>query len=114
MGYTIRRFIFPSEDSSFKDLKALVHLNALGDHMLVEEVGFRGKTNQVFAVYGRSEGGTYDLWCEQDNSTSCKHVNYLWSFPDVRDGFRELEKLGKLKRKETFEKNQRKKDAVEN
>jgi DNA-binding MarR family transcriptional regulator len=92
------RFQMPLDwKDRFKGLSAMTHLNVLDDHVAIEEIDSSGKITSVVMVYIRRINSHFELWCEKDESTECKHVDFAWSLPQMRALIEEYLKEGKIK-----------------
>ncbi|PYB68526.1 hypothetical protein DMB44_04115 [Thermoplasma sp. Kam2015] len=67
------------------DLRLLFHVNVMDDHVTIEEIPQGGGRPRIFNVYVKRNGhGDFRLWCEQDNSFDCVHVEVAWTYPEVQ------------------------------
>lgn len=68
-----------------RELRLLYHVNVLDDHVTIEEVPHGGGRSRIFNVYIKRNGhGDFRLWCEQDESFDCVHVQVAWTYPQVQ------------------------------
>lgn len=81
----------------FPGLSAMTHLNALDDHVAIQEIDNSGKTTSVIMVYVKRINSHFELWCEKDESKECKHVDFAWSLPEMRNLIEEYIRQGKVK-----------------
>ena len=71
-------------DRATKNLSALYHVNVLDDHVTIGEKTATGE--RVINIYVKVNGhGILRLWCEEDESFECIHVQYAWTLPDVQE-----------------------------
>ncbi|WP_188680619.1 zinc-ribbon domain-containing protein [Thermogymnomonas acidicola] len=68
-----------------KELRLLYHVNVYDDHVSIEEIPRNGGRPRIFDVYIKRNGlGDFRLWCEQDDSFDCVHVEVAWTYPEVQ------------------------------
>lgn len=84
----------------FKGLSAMTHLNVLDDHVALQQIDHRGKITKVIFVYVKRINSHFQLWCEEDQSYDCVHVDFAWSLPAVRELVEQYIKEGKIKKEE--------------
>ena len=83
-GEDINVSLTPEQQENSKYLKFLFHFNVLDNHITVEEA-VPGKATRIFNIYVRQNGhGYFRLWCEEDNSFDCWHVNQAWAYPQTQ------------------------------
>ena len=76
-----------------KNLSLLYHVNVFEDHVTIGE-DKDGRTH-VHMVYVRINGrGIMRLWCEDDDSYECIHVQYAWTLPLVQEMYSNNVKKG--------------------
>ena len=75
-----------NHDSQFRNLSIHGSLNALDDHIAINEINWdRSGNDRVVFVYVKLNGNNImRLWCEVDNTYECVHTQYAWSLPDVQ------------------------------
>ncbi len=67
-----------------KGLSLLYHVNVFDNHVTIAHEK-DGKL-RVLNVYVRVNGrGVMRLWCEEDESFECIHVQYAWTLPKVQE-----------------------------
>lgn len=67
-----------------KGLSMLYHVNVMEDHVTIGEKTATGE--RVLNIYVKVNGhGILRLWCEEDESFECIHVQYAWTLPDVQE-----------------------------
>ena len=67
-----------------KGLSMLYHVNVMEDHVTIGEKTATGE--RVINIYVKVNGhGILRLWCEEDESFECIHVQYAWTLPDVQE-----------------------------
>ncbi len=73
-------------DSQFRNLSIHGGLNALDDHIAINETNWdRSGNDRVVNLYVKLNGNNImRLWCEVDNTYECVHTKYAWSLPDVQ------------------------------
>ena len=68
-----------------QELRLLYHTNVLDDHVTIEEIPRNGGKTRIFNIYIKRNGhGNFRLWCEDDNSFDCVHVEVAWTYPQVQ------------------------------
>ena len=78
-----------------KGMSLLYHVNVYQDHV---SIGYdiAGK-NRITNVYVRVNGkGIMRLWCEEDESFECIHVQYAWTLPKVQEMYANNVKNGNV------------------
>lgn len=76
--------------TSIPELPGLEHFNTYGDHATIRD----HRLGLYIDLYPRSEG---ELWCEYCKSSSCDHVEFALTVPDI---VKPLEKTGWRHKKE--------------
>ena len=71
--------------SHVQELRLLYHTNVLDDHVTISEIPRNGGRTRIFNIYIKRNGhGNFRLWCEDDNSFDCVHVEVAWTYPQVQ------------------------------
>ena len=72
--------------SHVQELRLLYHTNVLDDHVTISEIPRNGGRTRIFNIYIKRNGhGNFRLWCEDDNSFDCVHVEVAWTYPQVQE-----------------------------
>lgn len=80
-----------------KGLSMLYHVNVMEDHVTIGERTATGE--RVINIYVKVNGhGILRLWCEEDESFECVHVQYAWTLPDVQEMYFNQVKSGNVRR----------------
>ncbi len=80
-----------------KGLSMLYHVNVMEDHVTIGEKTATGE--RVINIYVRVNGhGILRLWCEEDESFECVHVQYAWTLPDVQEMYFNQVKTGNVRK----------------
>jgi len=67
-------------------LSALTHVNVLDDHIVLKEYNFDGQGHdRLVTIYVMiNHDKVMRLYCDVDQSTTCWHVQYAWTLPEVQ------------------------------
>ncbi len=77
-----------------KGFSLLWHVNYYEDHIAIAEEGDEKK--RIINVYVKENGhGIMRLWCEEDDSFECIHVQYAWTLSEVQELYWKIVKGGK-------------------
>jgi len=70
----------------WKRLSALTHVNVLDDHVVLKEYNYDGQGHdRLVTIYVMiNHDKVMRLYCEVDQSTTCWHVQYAWTLPEVQ------------------------------
>ena len=70
----------------WKRLSALTHVNVLDDHVVLKEYNFDGQGHdRLVTIYvSINHDKVMRLFCDVDQSTTCWHVQYAWTLPEVQ------------------------------
>ena len=78
-----------------KGMSLLYHVNVFEDHITIGQE-INGKTH-ITNIYVRVNGkGIMRLWCEDDESFECIHVQYAWTLPKVQEMYANNVKNGNV------------------
>ena len=78
-----------------KGMSLLYHVNVFEDHITIGQE-INGKTH-ITNIYVRVNGkGIMRLWCEEDESFECIHVQYAWTLPKVQEMYANNVKNGNV------------------
>jgi len=77
---------FDKMTKDWKRLTALTHVNVLDDHVVLKEYNFDGQGHdRLVTIYvSINHDKVMRLYCEVDQSTTCWHVQYAWTLPEVQ------------------------------
>jgi len=70
----------------WKRLSALTHVNVLDDHVVLKEYNYDGQGHdRLVTIYVMiNHDKVMRLYCDVDQSTTCWHVQYAWTLPEVQ------------------------------
>ena len=70
----------------WKRLSALTHVNVLDDHVILKEYNYDGQGHdRLVTIYvSINHDKVMRLFCDVDQSTTCWHVQYAWTLPEVQ------------------------------
>ena len=70
----------------WKRLSALTHINVLDDHVVLKEYNYDGQGHdRLVTIYVMiNHDKVMRLYCDVDQSTTCWHVQYAWTLPEVQ------------------------------
>jgi DNA-binding HxlR family transcriptional regulator len=70
----------------WKRLSALTHVNVLDDHIVLKEYNYDGQGHdRLVTIYVMiNHDKVMRLYCDVDQSTTCWHVQYAWTLPEVQ------------------------------
>jgi len=78
-----------------RGMSLLYHVNVFEDHITIGQ-DVDGKT-RVINIYVKVNGnGIMRLWCEEDESFECIHVQYAWTLPRVQEMYANNVKDGRV------------------
>ncbi len=81
-----------------RGMSLLYHVNVFEDHITIGQE-INGKTH-ITNIFVRVNGkGMMRLWCEEDESFDCIHVQYAWTLPKVQEMYANNVRDGKVKDK---------------
>ncbi len=60
----------------FRNFRALYHFNMTGDTIRIADAGVKGK--RIADVQVKVVGKSLKLYCDQDKTFDCEHIDFIW------------------------------------